>query len=747
MGSLVHTGLITTPQIKITEDLGVAPLVSTQGSPEFYRKKFKFESIDLFDAFDQASYLQEDKPVELEDLTAIRYVAPEFKDNQKTIVLPTRASRSFVEGPTPSGTSGAQGGCAVATDEEIYATLQNKDGSEEVVIACIEQGALPVESAEQCEANEKLLTTADGRLYCVPNDTALKAADGTNRVMATEPTAVAQASQLRQSTESAFLAALEQPSWRKPVMAEAKREEVVIAKEVILVGFGQAYDIGNGTYLTSNPNGPGFLMLEAADVKPAKPEQRKAEIMRVTCKLNAHMAGCGRFGGSPISRVAKFSFPNEGVVEASLFKNQFLDITLRAAFAIEAKAAGGATWIKPLRIETRISGVVTITPTIGLGITGGLSAEAAVKNRQDANKSFVEIDFAKKALPAGAVFKGTLKLEIGIEVGVSGNITADLSLPVTTRFDGGISAGWGCRRSWFRDCVSGSDVGFKVVPSIFYQLKIPGPSISGTAEPYLQVSINTGLRGVDADVVKVAARAFVQGELKVEGPTIQISNVPEDLERVGKKLCIDGQGGASITLYAGSCVFVEVTTKGTPIEKIFKYYVKTTIYEKKYHIASYGWDFAFNSSKPFPKKEGIGLNIKPVEDSPPCSPTGTPPTPPESRDFKAGEFTLEAGKYIVTKNRKFSMQEDGNFVIYDYDPSKPKEEGRVRFATGTNSGLNYRIVFQRDGNLVIYSLRDRAIWASNTSGLADAKLSLQPDGNFVIYRDNNSVAFSANSQN
>lgn len=312
---------------------------------------------------------------------------------------------------------------------------------------------------------------------------------------------------------------------------------------------------------------------------------------------------------------------------------------------------------------------------------------------------------------------------------------------MVTRYDGAFAAGWGCRKSFLRDCVSGVQAGLKVVPSIFYTAKLASASVSGTAEPYLQVALNSGIRGVDKDLFKVAARGFVQAEVKIEGPTIQVSNEPATLSRVGQKFCLDGQGSASATLYAGGRVFYEVDTTDSPLETLIKYQYKFIPYEKKFHIASYGWDFAFDTNKPFPKKEGVGINPRPVVDAPTCA--GEPYNPPESRIFKAGEFELSAGNFYGTKNRKFVMQEDGNFVVYEFD-SANNSEGRARFATGT-SGFNYRIIFQRDGNLVIYNLRDDPIWASNTSGLNNATLHLQSDGNMVIYRDNNSVAFATGS--
>lgn len=72
---------------------------------------------------------------------------------------------------------------------------------------------------------------------------------------------------------------------------------------------------------------------------------------------------------------------------------------------------------------------------------------------------------------------------------------------------------------------------------------------------------------------------------------------------------------------------------------------------------------------------------------------------------------LSAGQsisYSGNSNVVFSMQTDGNAVLYDANIAK--------WATGT-TGLNNRICMQTDGNIVVYSSTSIALWNSNTSGL------------------------------
>lgn len=62
--------------------------------------------------------------------------------------------------------------------------------------------------------------------------------------------------------------------------------------------------------------------------------------------------------------------------------------------------------------------------------------------------------------------------------------------------------------------------------------------------------------------------------------------------------------------------------------------------------------------------------------------------------------------------------------------------GCTIFSRKTDFGA-YKLVFQRDGNLVEYTGKYGATWSSGTYGRGAAKLILQTDGNMVIYTGSN----------
>ncbi|WP_170159834.1 glycosyl hydrolase [Frondihabitans australicus] len=51
-----------------------------------------------------------------------------------------------------------------------------------------------------------------------------------------------------------------------------------------------------------------------------------------------------------------------------------------------------------------------------------------------------------------------------------------------------------------------------------------------------------------------------------------------------------------------------------------------------------------------------------------------------------------------------------------------------------SSNGKYRLAFQSDGNLVVYTSANKAIWQSKTAGKHGTRLSLQNDANLVLYR-------------
>lgn len=88
---------------------------------------------------------------------------------------------------------------------------------------------------------------------------------------------------------------------------------------------------------------------------------------------------------------------------------------------------------------------------------------------------------------------------------------------------------------------------------------------------------------------------------------------------------------------------------------------------------------------------------------------------------------LMPGQSIETpdRNYKFILQLDGNLVLYS--------KNKAVWAS-TTSGMDIsRLAMQADGNLVLYSPTGAPLWHSSTGGKGQSSLRIQDDGNLVIY--------------
>lgn len=105
---------------------------------------------------------------------------------------------------------------------------------------------------------------------------------------------------------------------------------------------------------------------------------------------------------------------------------------------------------------------------------------------------------------------------------------------------------------------------------------------------------------------------------------------------------------------------------------------------------------------------------------------------PTTTDTLQAGSRLTVGQTLVSGNRRFRLlyQSDGNLVLYDdVDRTAP-------WASNTGGISAGHALLQTDGNFVVYDLAGTGRWASNTVGHANARLLLQNDGNLVLYASN-----------
>ncbi len=100
--------------------------------------------------------------------------------------------------------------------------------------------------------------------------------------------------------------------------------------------------------------------------------------------------------------------------------------------------------------------------------------------------------------------------------------------------------------------------------------------------------------------------------------------------------------------------------------------------------------------------------------------------------------TLQPGQGISSGGDTFTMQNDGNLVLY--------APGKTALWASNTSGNNGALLsMQPNGSLVVSASGGKQLWASGTPNHSGSELILQPDGNAVIDTPGNIALWSTNT--
>ncbi|RTZ89777.1 MAG: lectin [Deltaproteobacteria bacterium] len=111
--------------------------------------------------------------------------------------------------------------------------------------------------------------------------------------------------------------------------------------------------------------------------------------------------------------------------------------------------------------------------------------------------------------------------------------------------------------------------------------------------------------------------------------------------------------------------------------------------------------------------------------------------------LNAGNALLP-GQHLISQNRiyTFSLQKDGNMVLRKAESLKSKKK-HILWNSGTSGPVD-KLLMQQDGNLVLYH-GGKAKWSTGTNGNPGAYFIMQNDGNAVVYSKNNKALWSTNT--
>jgi len=87
----------------------------------------------------------------------------------------------------------------------------------------------------------------------------------------------------------------------------------------------------------------------------------------------------------------------------------------------------------------------------------------------------------------------------------------------------------------------------------------------------------------------------------------------------------------------------------------------------------------------------------------------------------------------------------GHATVYAADRLYPGEELKIGDYLKSANG-KYRLILQRDGNLVLYGPRNQPMWSTNTQGIPVERCIMQRDGNLVLYVPGGQPAWNTGTQ-
>jgi hypothetical protein len=110
-------------------------------------------------------------------------------------------------------------------------------------------------------------------------------------------------------------------------------------------------------------------------------------------------------------------------------------------------------------------------------------------------------------------------------------------------------------------------------------------------------------------------------------------------------------------------------------------------------------------------------------------------------DSLVGGETLAVGERITSANGRYEavVQGDGNVVVKDLNTDYA---GYQAIWASRTRGSGAALRMQADGNLVLVAA-GRAVWNTHTGGNPGARLVLQPNGNLVVYSATNRALWNA----
>ena len=103
-----------------------------------------------------------------------------------------------------------------------------------------------------------------------------------------------------------------------------------------------------------------------------------------------------------------------------------------------------------------------------------------------------------------------------------------------------------------------------------------------------------------------------------------------------------------------------------------------------------------------------------------------------------GQMYIGQRLETAKRDRYLLFQSDGNLVLYT-------NTGTALWNSRTSGKGGFVLQMQPDGNLVLYAKSGKAVWYTKTANRGISRLELQQDSNLVLYKPNDTATWSTNT--
>ena len=528
VGTFIQTGHVDHPTVKVLSIVAPLSTVSTQGGASVSTMTFAWQEASPLDVYDAVSIVVDSTPVAFDEVRAIT-LGDAVGGSVRTVL------------PVPDFTSSVVAASTPVTPPSWYVTLAADGqsckgfGADAIARAALQAAwqAAPrtypftASALANCVSLGSFAVVGDLTDYVMgksTGDTDLLSGrnDGTGKLAMRSPKAA-----------SPHASALN-PRYAKGETIERQGETVWVA------GVGLAIPLGNNLFIAAREPEPnaapaattGFRLVALQDSVPITSRQAIRQA-RSDCSMKGLGSACGLLAGIERERQG---LRNVGLIpllssplEVTLSKpGSNLSGTVSLNLNMDLKPKASFDWsIVSQWVEASAGANFAIKPELGLKATYGGPVESfkvpssskkkkfnknnskskTDKNKINTSKTVITIDVGRAIPYAGAVLDLSLNLVVGVDIG--GELSLEVKPTLTLEGDFGLKG----RYEYHFFGSDDRDI------SAWFNLPVHQPGISVEAkgtlfvEPYAELNLSAGLRGVAPEV----GRLFVRGGVLAQG--------------------------------------------------------------------------------------------------------------------------------------------------------------------------------------------------------------------------------------